>query len=156
MKLLCDHMFGSLAKWLRIFGYDTFYPTNVMTDDELLEIAQQEHRLILTRDKELLIRAKKLQLKTLEIPTTNLDEQLHIVYNALHSDTTHFLSRCTICNTLLTTVDKTTVKGNVPEKVYASKEQFWYCPTCQKYYWMGTHYEQMQQKIKNIIHEQPE
>ena len=26
MKLLCDHMLGSLARWLRFMGYDTAYP----------------------------------------------------------------------------------------------------------------------------------
>jgi len=26
VKLLCDHMLGSLARWLRFMGYDTAYP----------------------------------------------------------------------------------------------------------------------------------
>ena len=25
-RFLCDHMLGSLARWLRFLGYDTLYP----------------------------------------------------------------------------------------------------------------------------------
>ena len=48
MKLLCDQMFGTLAKWLRLLGYDTFYASNTITDDELLRIAAKDHRLLIT------------------------------------------------------------------------------------------------------------
>ena len=39
MKLLCDQMLGTLAKWLRIFGFDTFYANRVIADEDLLNIA---------------------------------------------------------------------------------------------------------------------
>jgi uncharacterized protein with PIN domain len=59
MRLLCDQMLGTLAKWLRLIGFDTFYATKEMDDSELLQIAKKEKRIILTRDKELLVRGKK-------------------------------------------------------------------------------------------------
>ena len=42
MKFLCDEMLGTLAKWLRIYGFDTFYANNEMNDDELIETAKKE------------------------------------------------------------------------------------------------------------------
>ena len=63
MKLLCDHMLGSLAKWLRIFGFDTLYPDATTNDDEVLHIAKAEKRLLISRDKELITRGKKVQLE---------------------------------------------------------------------------------------------
>ena len=68
-------MLGSLAKWLRIFGYDTLYPDMTTDDNEVLNIARNQKRLLISRDKELLIRGKKLLLEILEIQTTNLDAQ---------------------------------------------------------------------------------
>jgi uncharacterized protein with PIN domain len=38
MKLLCDQMLGTLAKWLRIMGFDTFYANAETSDEDLLKI----------------------------------------------------------------------------------------------------------------------
>ena len=56
MKFLCDQMLGTLAKWLRLLGFDTFYANDEIKDDILLLIAKKENRAIITRDKELIFR----------------------------------------------------------------------------------------------------
>jgi uncharacterized protein with PIN domain len=150
MKILCDHMLGSLATWLRILGIDTVYPENQMSDGELLEIAAQEERLIVSRDKQLIARAKKRAIPALELRTTNLDEQLEAVARTITLEADKMLSRCTLCNTLLLIVEKKEVVGKVPPKVLESQKRFWYCPHCDKYYWMGTHYQNMMGKIDNL------
>jgi uncharacterized protein with PIN domain len=143
-------MLGSLAKWLRIFGIDTFYPTTEASDNELLNRAKEEQRMILSRDKELIIRAKKEQIPILQITTTNLDEQLQNVLAAIPINLTSQLTRCIICNNLLTPVEKNKIKEQVPPKVFETKDKFWFCNSCQKYYWKGTHYENMIQKINTL------
>jgi uncharacterized protein with PIN domain len=151
MKLLCDHMLGSLAKWLRIFGYDTFYPDATMNDNQVLQVAYNEKRLLLSRDKELLIRAKKALVPVLEIRTTDLSEQLHQVLKKIHFDEKRILTRCTLCNTPLRSIAKKGIKDLIPEKVFQTRDEFWFCPICSKYYWMGTHYENMREKINTLI-----
>lgn len=59
MKFLCDKMLGTLAKWLRIYGFDTFYANSEIDDEGLMEIAKKEKRVLITRDKDLIIKAKK-------------------------------------------------------------------------------------------------
>jgi uncharacterized protein with PIN domain len=147
MKLLCDHMLGSLAKWLRIFGFDTFYPSVETTDDELLTIAVDENRLLISRDKQLIARGKKMSLTVLEVHTTDLEEQLIVVLRQIGFDTSMLLTRCIVCNTPLVSVEKRMVKPYVPLKVFETRDAFWFCPKCSKYYWMGTHYENMREKI---------
>ena len=148
MKILCDQMLGSLATWLRILGFDTLYPTNEMSDDELLQIAAEEQRLIISRDKQLIARGKKRMIPVLELHTTSIDEQLETVLKAISLETNKLLTRCTLCNTQLLPVEKNDiVTGQVPSKVLESQKDFWYCPHCKKYYWMGTHYQNMMQKI---------
>ena len=41
MKFLCDQMLGTLAKWLRLLGFDTFYASSDISDDELLKLAKE-------------------------------------------------------------------------------------------------------------------
>jgi len=143
-------MLGSLAKWLRIFGNDTFYPTAETTDDDLLRIATEEQRVLITRDKELIVRAKKHHLPVLMIATTNLDEQITQVLHHIGFTMEKLLTRCIVCNTPLRTVEKRMVKSFVPPKVFETRDEFWFCPVCSKYYWKGTHYENMSEKIKGF------
>lgn len=148
MKLLCDHMLGSLAKWLRILGFDTVYPTATTSDDEILQIATSEKRFLLSRDKELIQRGKKAKLDVMEIHTTDLQKQLKQVLAFIRFDPPLVLTRCTLCNALLVSVGKKGLEARIPPKVFETRENFWYCPVCQKYYWMGTHYENMIEKIR--------
>jgi len=150
MKLLCDQMLGTLAKWLRILGYDTFYASNEMTDDALMELAKKEKRILITRDKELIMRAKKHLITTIKIQDTDLIEQIHNVIKENKIDERKFLSRCSVCNTELLSIPKDKVNGKVPPKVFESKEKFWYCPTCKRHYWIGSHYDDMIKRIKKI------
>jgi hypothetical protein len=150
MKLLCDHMLGSLAKWLRIFGFDTLYPDATTDDDLILQLAKREKRLLISRDKELIIRGKKVKLEVLEIQTTDLHDQLARVLTTIPIDAKKILTRCTICNTPLISVEKKDIKAHVPPKVFETRDVFWFCPVCIKYYWMGTHYENMIEKINEL------
>jgi len=150
MKLLCDQMLGTLAKWLRILGFDTFYANAEMSDEDLLNIAKGENRTIFTRDKELIIRGKKKNLNVIAIETTYLDLQLNQALKHVNIDENSVLSRCTLCNTMLDTVEKNEIQGKVPSKVFENNEKFWFCSKCNKFYWMGSHYNEMINKIDKI------
>ena len=150
MKILCDQMLGTLAKWLRIMGFDTFYANAEMSDEDLLNIAKGENRTIFTRDKELIIMGKKKNLNVIAIETTDLDLQLNQVLKHVNINENSVLSRCTLCNTLLDTIEKNKVQGKVPSKVFENNEKFWFCSKCNKFYWMGSHYNEMINKIDKI------
>ena len=150
MKFLCDQMLGSLAKWLRLFGFDTFYATAEMDDDELIRVAKKEDRVVITRDKELMSKMKKQKLPIIELNITDVDEQLKIVLKDVSIDQKIVLSRCSVCNTILNEITKKDVKGKVPERVFENNDKFWFCSNCNKIYWMGTHYDKIINKIKKF------
>lgn len=150
MKFLCDQMLGTLAKWLRIYGYDTFYANSEMDDSKLLEISKNENRVLITRDKNLIQIAQKEKIKTIEIRTTDLDEQIKIVISNFKIDKTKILSRCILCNVEVEEIKKIDVKGKVPERIYNFNKKFWICIKCNKIYWQGSHYKKMFEKINKI------
>ena len=51
VAFLADAMLGSIARKLRVFGFDTLYNAQAH-DDEILKIAMEQDRVILTADKE--------------------------------------------------------------------------------------------------------
>lgn len=143
MKFIADHMLGSLARWLRFFGFDTLYP-DVQPDSELITLAKNENRVLLTRDKDL---AQTKGADALYIRSVDLDEQLIQVISAFDLRITEAFSRCALCNSTLIKVEKKSVVGKVPEKVFTRQDEYWLCQKCHKYYWQGTHFKGIKEKI---------
>lgn len=150
MRFLCDQMLGTLAKWLRLFGFDTYYANSEIDDNKILEIAENEKRVLISRDKELIIRAKKKNVDFFEVKTTDLDQQLKLVLNNIDIDEKAILTRCSLCNSLVEEIDKEDVVDFVPEKVFKNNDKFWFCSNCVKYYWMGSHYDKIISNLKKI------
>ncbi|MEE9223495.1 MAG: Mut7-C RNAse domain-containing protein [Thermoplasmata archaeon] len=143
---MCDHMLGTLSKWLRLLGFDVIYPGPV-PDSEIKDIAAQEHRMVLTRDKEL---ASTTKVQALCVKSDVLEEQLRFVLSELDLIVNDPMSRCSLCNSVVDRVDKSSVEGKVPEGVFDRQEDFWFCSECDKYYWQGSHWDKIAKTIEEL------
>lgn len=148
MKFLADNMLGSLAKWLRILGYDVAYLPDA-DDNELVRVARAEGRVLLTRDTAL---ARRRGLKSLLVESGGLEKQVRQVLHQLGLPAGQPFSRCPLCNTPLQEVDRETVKERVPPYVFQTQEAFSLCPRCDKVYWQGTHWDRMRERIASLGH----
>ncbi|MDP8011218.1 MAG: DUF5615 family PIN-like protein [Thermoplasmata archaeon] len=146
MKFIVDSMLGKLAKYLRFLGYDTLYPDNKVTDNEIIETAKKENRILITRDREMASRYEKSFL----IRSLDSMEQLKIIVKTFNLNSDHLLSRCSICNTELIKINKEKVKGKVPENVYKNFNEFFVCPSCGRYYWFGSHAQKIENTLKMV------
>lgn len=150
IKFIADRMLGKLVKWLRILGFDTTYPS---FDDDLSLIltARQESRILLTRDANLIKRRAICDF--LFIVNDHWEEQLTGIIKGLKLKidlNSKIFSRCSLCNTPTKNVDKKEAKNYVPPYVFSTINRFVYCPSCKKYYWRGTHWQRMIQKIQKL------
>lgn len=151
---ICDAMLGRLARNLRFFGFDTLYVGDLekerclhdqnlvdkpLEDKEILDIAIQTGRIILTKDDQ--FAARDLERIILIEGTTVRDyfaflkKKLELSFNFDQSN-----SRCYKCNEILEKVPKSTVEGRVKDKTFVAIENFWECPKCKKLYWKGSHF----------------
>ena len=144
---IVDTMLGTLAKWLRILGFDAIYEAG-MDDDEILRLAIAENRVIVSRDVELCSRKPdSILLKSID-----LDEQIARVLDFYSLGKNKILSRCLECNCLLQMVIRQNIeKTSVPEDILQRYDEFWHCEKCDKYYWPGTHFENMKEKSLQLI-----
>ena len=142
-KFLVDRMLGQTAKWLRLLGIDAEYAPKC-EDEKLVEIAEEEERVIITRDKEL-GREENAILVEKEPPESIIKEVLEIYDVEIKP-----LTRCSKCNGVVEKVDEEEVEDEVPENVFELNEEFWYCERCDQYYWRGSHWEKIMDKIDEI------
>lgn len=141
---IADHMLGSLARWMRLLGYDCRYEKE-LADDAIIQVAREEKRIILTRDKELAGRGNGFF-----VSSTSLDDQLSEIRDAFKIRFKEDEMRCSVCNGRLANIDKDDVRGQVPEKSLEKATHFWKCQGCQKIYWDGTHWNGIMDRFKRL------
>jgi len=147
-RFVLDGHLGKLASHLRMLGVDSLYENNY-EDHELVQISVEEQRILLTRDR-LLLMHKVIKHGYL-LRSLNPMEQLHEVTQryGLVKWVRPF-QRCMNCNHLLETVAKETVLEKLEPLTKRYYDEFKLCPACGQVYWKGSHYEKMLHVIERI------
>lgn len=138
MRLLVDAMLGSLARFLRMAGHDARYAGDA-TDEEILRTAEDEDRVVVTRDAELASRSED----TVLLRSKDLDEQLSAVAEALDLDLSPSTQRCSRCNAPLRDAADAD-EEYVPDDARDLKR----CTECGQYYWKGSHWERIKERLE--------
>jgi hypothetical protein len=149
MRFVLDIHLGKLATSLRLLGFDTLY-RNDYEDEELAQISSSQARILLTRDKGLLMRS----LVTHGYYVRSTQPQQQIVEVLRRFDLFKLVSpfqRCLRCNGLLESVAKESIIDQIPETVQLQTHEFHRCQDCAQIYWKGSHYERLQQFINVIM-----
>ena len=149
-RFIVDRMLGTLCRYLRLMGYDAasanvYAEGNRREDTLLLLRAREEHRLLLTRDRELARRGgEQAVLITGEDVMAQLRQltKTGIITPALR------LNRCSICNEYLrpASADEVNSASYAPRR----KEHldFFWCRRCRKLYWLGSHGKNLEKRLK--------
>jgi len=138
---IADVNLGKLARKLRLLGFDTLY-RNDYPDAEIIRIAAEEQRIILTRDVELLKNHRVTRGYWLRSTKPYIQIREVVEKFDLYSLFKTF-SRCMDCNGLLDHVTKEEIKHLLKPQTRKHFDHFYRCRECQKIYWQGSHYRRM-------------
>ncbi|MDX2456225.1 MAG: Mut7-C RNAse domain-containing protein [Gammaproteobacteria bacterium] len=133
-----DANLGRLARYLRLLGFNCLYK-NDFDDKTVARIADQQQRIVLTRDRALLqhkiitrgyfVRAVRPRLQVKEV----------LARFDLYRLVTPF-NRCIRCNGDLQAVDKSLIEERLEPKTRKYFDTFRVCTTCGQIYWQGSHH----------------
>jgi uncharacterized protein with PIN domain len=147
-RFLLDNHLGRLTAYLRMLGFDCLYDTDY-DDAELAEIVQREERILLTRDRRLLMRkvvAPAYWLRSLD----SIEQLTEVVQRFDLINRIAPFHRCLRCNHLLEPVSKESVLDRLEPLTKQYFDEFHICPACRQIYWKGSHYERMKRLIEQI------
>jgi len=146
MLFVADSMLGKLARYLRIMGYDTIYQKSY-SEQRLSELVA-EGRVLLTRST---IRATEYP-HAVSIDRDLVKDQLTVLDSNLRLSRNQekWFTRCSICNSPLSKVDREVAQEHVPDYIFFRyPERIQFCPLCKRYYWPGTHRERMVERLRD-------
>jgi uncharacterized protein with PIN domain len=148
-RFVADAHLGGLAHLLRMMGFDTLYD-NAFADDAIERLAAAEHRIVLTRDRELLKRSgvtHGMYVRTLRSPL-----QLREVFDRLDlARAARPFTRCLHCNTALVPIGKAQALPALPPRVAALFDRFSACEGCARVFWEGSHWRRMRALIDEVL-----
>ena len=151
-RFILDTHLGKLACYLRMMGFDAQYQNN-LDDKSLAGLAAAENRILLTRDRRLLMRKIVAQGYCLrsQDPAEQIVEVIHRF--ALASLLQPF-KRCLVCNYMLAPVGKDAVDERLEPLTRLYYQEYKICAKCNRIYWKGSHYERMVQMMASWIDKQ--
>ncbi len=148
-RFILDIHLGKLARYLRMLGFDTWYD-NTYEDLQLARLANQDARILLSRDRRLLMRS----LVICGYCIRELDPEcqlLEVIKRFSLVKKIMPFKRCIRCNALLETVPKEAIIDRLQPLTRKFFDEFHICPDCKQIYWKGSHYEHMQHFIQHAI-----
>jgi uncharacterized protein with PIN domain len=147
-RFILDVNLGKLAKRMRLLGFDCLY-RNDYQDAEVVNIAVNDQRIVLTRDRRL------LYIKYIShgywVRAVDVENQINEVLHRFHlHNSIHPFVRCLVCNGVLAPVAKADILDRLEPKTRLYYDVFHRCKDCQRIYWEGKHMEHMRQCIAGI------
>ncbi len=165
LRFLVDEHLGRLARHLRLAGFDADAPhlsdvdeaptSSDAGDQRLLDQAKESHRVLLTRDRALVDRAKRAGVQVHFVQALGQDEQFRevlISFDALDAAASGagFLTRCLDCNSIVHRMPRDSAMGRVPADILATQDEFFCCQRCERVYWKGSHYARMREWLDKV------
>jgi uncharacterized protein with PIN domain len=148
LRFVADAHLGGLARLLRMAGFDTLYD-NGFHDEEIVDIAGLEERVILTRDRELLKR--RTVTHGCYLHAIRPEAQLRELFERLDlASSSQPFSLCLHCNLPLRPAPKAEVFERLPESVRSAHEEFNTCDACGRVFWKGSHHRRMAAMLAGV------
>lgn len=140
-RFILDVHLGKLARLLRMTGFDTLY-RNDLDDPEIIQIAENEDRIVLTRDRGIL-KNKRVKRGHFVESRYSKEQLKEIIDTFKLKDKICFLSRCIACNGTIEEVSKEEIQDELKPGTNQYFHEFFRCRDCGKVYWEGSHFDHM-------------
>lgn len=139
-----------VGKWLRAAGYDTAIAPRGARDEEVVRLAVDEERVLLTCDKRMMPLLERASVAWLMLPTSRARDAVPILVATLGIDMRFSpWSRCLKCNVPLEDVARSDVDVFVLAR--APPEQDLYrCPSCRQVFWEGSHVRRLDERLASL------
>ena len=145
-----EKMLGRLAKWLRILGFDVLYFSKA-EDRDLAAVARREGRILLTRDTGLIERTARRPNRLFVRSDAWEDQVVQVLDEFGLWDEVRPNTRCVACNVPLKPLSRERARNLVTPYVEEHAAAFAVCPGCERVFWQGTHFGDMERKIGRIL-----
>jgi uncharacterized protein with PIN domain len=146
LRFIVDENVVKLGSYLRMLGIDALYCPGV-SDGDIAERAEEENRVLLSRDIQLFKR-KKIVFGRFVRSILSFDQLREVLEIFGLKGPFRLFSRCLECNIPLVPVSKDAVLHRLEPKTRMYFNEFSRCPACDNILWKGSHHSHILEKLE--------
>lgn len=144
-RFVADSMLGTLAKWLRVMGFDTHYQP--FYDEQTVDRLIRDGFVLISKHRKKIHRYPHSILILSDRVKYQLQEMKDMGY--IPAPRSRWFTRCLRCNTLLKAISVKDARENIPEYIYYQNvAEIRFCPSCGRYFWPGSHRHRMINQLR--------
>jgi len=147
-RFLADAQLGRLARYLRLLGFDCQYHNDI-GDAELATRADEQQRVLLTRDRSLLMR-KRIRLAHYVRASKPWEQVGEVCREFDLAPLFAPFTRCMRCNGRLHVIDKAAVIDRLEPLTRQCVDSILECEACGQLYWHGSHVARMKAQVERL------
>lgn len=147
-RFVVDVHLGRLARLLRLVGFDARWDHG-LDDETLASIGQNEHRILLTRDRGLLKR-RNVTHGVFVRSQRPMEQVVEVLRRLDLADRLAPFSRCLRCGDELEDVAKADVLKFLQPLTRQHYDEFRRCVACHQIYWRGSHHDRLVDMVQRI------
>jgi uncharacterized protein with PIN domain len=148
-RFVADAHLGKLATYLRLLGFDTLYRDD-RDDAGLVHVARRDRRILLTRNRRLLIRREVSH--GYAVSQTDPRKQVEEVLQRFDLyDAVQPFRRCLRCNGEVEPVTKAQIGKSLPMYATQHYDRIWVCRRCGKAYWRGGQHRRLRHLVEEVL-----
>jgi uncharacterized protein with PIN domain len=136
-----DQHLGRLAAYLRLLGQDCVHRA-LFPDEEVARVSVDENRILLSRDKRLLMRRAVVHGGFVRA-TDPMEQVPEVLHRFGAPETIAPFTRCMACNGVLRPAAREQVEDRLLPDTREYYREFRECPDCRRVYWDGSHVRRM-------------
>jgi uncharacterized protein len=150
-RFVVDVNLGRLARLLRLVGFDVRYDRH-LDDDALADLGDEEHRIVLTRDRRLLQR-RQVTHGLFVRADRPFDQIVDVLRRLDLGRRLAPFTRCLRCGGPLAEVSKADVLDRLEPLTREHYDDFARCEDCGQVYWNGSHHRRLEELVETIVGE---
>jgi uncharacterized protein with PIN domain len=140
-RFVLDQHLGRLAAYLRLLGQDCVHRA-LFPDEEVARVSVDENRILLSRDKRLLMRRAVVHGGFVRA-TDPMEQVPEVLHRFGAPETIAPFTRCMVCNGVLRPAHRDHVEDRLLPDTREYYREFRECPDCRRVYWDGSHVRRM-------------
>lgn len=137
-----------LTRLLRLLGINVIYD-DTLTNKQVIELIVNSKQILLTRSAQQLMHSIISRGYCIRSDDP-FDQTIEVIKRFDLAEQMLPFSRCMLCNGPIVRISKQVAESRLDIKTITYYREYFQCSDCQRFYWKGSHYKQLQRFIDQI------
>jgi hypothetical protein len=148
LNFFAEKYLWKLTRLLRLLGINVVYDA-ALTNKQVIELIVSSKQILLTRSAQQLMHSAISRGYCIRSDDP-FAQTIEVMKRFDLADQMLPFSRCMLCNGLIVKISQQAAERHLDIKTVTYYSEYFQCSDCQRFYWKGSHYKQLQRLVDRV------